>query len=295
MSENQQQTALAPIAGGSRGLAVTDIDGAIRFATAAYNSGIAPSGHKNAQSVFVAMQLGMEMGLPAMAAIQNIMVVNGRPSIWGDAMLAVCRKPGIFDEKEFVEKHSDDGKIASCWVRRLPDGNVICRQYSMEDAKRAGLLGKDNWIKYQKRMLQMRARSWALKDAFPDLLLGLLTVEESQDIPPAGISDAAAAHIEHIKRERERVTIHDVTNVEPDMEPPSNPPTPEEVDENAPTDDQIINGRAMIKRIEAAVSFSNFDACEADAVNLANDGRLSQVDCVTISEMIADGRGKLSL
>jgi hypothetical protein len=55
--------------------------------------------------------------------------------------------------------------------------------FGMEDAKTAGLLGKSGpWTNYPRRMRQMRARGYALRDAFPDILMGLSIVEEVQDI-----------------------------------------------------------------------------------------------------------------
>jgi len=52
----------------------------------------------------------------------------------------------------------------------------------VEDAKRAGLWAKQGpWTAYPKRMMQMRARGFALRDAFPDVLKGMITAEEAQD------------------------------------------------------------------------------------------------------------------
>jgi len=135
--------------------------------------------------VLVAIQMGAEVGLTPMAALQNIAVINGRPSVWGDAMLAICRSSGVFDEAAFEETIEErDGKIiASCTVRRLPNGKPVTRTFSMDDAKQAGLAGKPGpWQQYPKRMLQMRARSWALRDTFPDILRGLHCAEEVIDI-----------------------------------------------------------------------------------------------------------------
>jgi hypothetical protein len=55
----------------------------------------------------------------------------------------------------------------------------------MDDAKAAGLQGKQGpWTQYPKRMRQMRARAFALRDVFPDVLRGLPVAEEVMDIPP---------------------------------------------------------------------------------------------------------------
>jgi len=158
-----------------------------RFANAVVRSGMAPKGMQQPDSVLVAIQMGAEVGLTPMAALQNIAVINGRPSVWGDAMLAICRSSGVFDEAAFEETIEErDGKIiASCTVRRLPNGKPVTRTFSMDDAKQAGLAGKPGpWQQYPKRMLQMRARSWALRDTFPDILRGLNCAEEIIDIEP---------------------------------------------------------------------------------------------------------------
>ena len=59
------------------------------------------------------------------------------------------------------------------------------RTFSQEDAKRANLWGKAGpWTAYPKRMLQMRARSFALRDSFPDALKGVGISEEVRDYQP---------------------------------------------------------------------------------------------------------------
>jgi hypothetical protein len=54
--------------------------------------------------------------------------------------------------------------------------------FSVEDAKQAGLWGKPGpWTQYRKRMQQMRARGFALRDKFAHLLMGLISAEEAGD------------------------------------------------------------------------------------------------------------------
>lgn len=171
---------------GARGIQFMSPAEAYRFADAVWQADLAPKGFKNAQAVYVAIQMGMELGLPPMASVQNIAVINGRPSLWGDAMLGLCQQSGIFDNAVFEEGWRIDpkeGTTAFCRVRRLPHGNVIERTFSEVDVKLAGLAAKGGpHQQYPKRMMQMRARSWALRDAFPDVLRGLLTAEEAGDV-----------------------------------------------------------------------------------------------------------------
>lgn len=137
-------------------------------------------------SVFVAINMGHEVGLAPMQAIQNIANINGRPSVWGDAALAICKRNpewgGI--------KETDDGETATCTVGRFErrgDGRVhyheVTHTFSNEDAKQAGLFDKGGpWKTYTRRMRQMRARSWSLRDMYADALRGLHFAEEARDI-----------------------------------------------------------------------------------------------------------------
>lgn len=132
----------------------------------------------NAGNVLVAIQWGMELGLAPMQALQSIAVINGRPSLWGDAVIALCKAHPVC---EWVREYEEDG-VAVCVTQRRGDPEPVERRFSMDDAKRAGLLGKPGpWTQYPRRMMQMRARSWCLRDAYPDLLRGMAVAEEQQD------------------------------------------------------------------------------------------------------------------
>lgn len=175
---------LPPIEAGPAGLTLTSLDDYWRLASFIAKSGLAPKGVQSPEAILVAMQMGAEVGLPPMAALQNIAVINGRPSLWGDAMLGICRRSGLFDEKAFSETYdkgdgTEDGYKARCVVRRLPDGQPILGEFSVKDAKRAKLWGKASpWTEYPQRMLKLRARAFALRDGFADVLRGLHSAEE---------------------------------------------------------------------------------------------------------------------
>lgn len=161
-------------------LAPQSLDEAMRFADTMAKSSIVPKDYQgNPGNILVAVQWGAEIGLPPFQAMQNIAVVNGRPSIWGDAMIALVKGSGLL---ESITEEIDDGQ-ATCTVQRRAE-SPVSRTFTMEDAKRAGLAGKQGpWSQYTKRMLQMRARSWALRDVFPDVLKGVYIAEEARDMP----------------------------------------------------------------------------------------------------------------
>ena len=130
---------------------------------------------------FVAMQWGSELGLKPLQAVQSIAVINGRPAMWGDALMALVRSSHLCEW--IIEE--DDGKTATCRVKRRGEPEQS-RTFSIDDAKAAGLAGKSGpWSQYPKRMRQLRARAFALRDVFADVLRGMAMAEEVQDAPPA--------------------------------------------------------------------------------------------------------------
>lgn len=161
-------------------LAPQNLDEALKFADYLANSDIVPKDfQKKPANILVAVQWGMELGLQPMQAMQSIAVINGRPSLWGDAVIALVRSSPLC---EYVYE-TDDGETASCRVKRVGEDEQT-RTFSMADATQAGLKGKQGpWAQYPKRMRQMRARSFALRDVFPDVLRGMPMAEEVQDIP----------------------------------------------------------------------------------------------------------------
>jgi len=156
------------------------LDEAIRFAEVLSKSSIVPKDFaNNPGNILVAIQWGMELGLQPMQAMQNIAVINGRPSLWGDAVIGLVRgSPAC----EYIYE-TDDGETATCRVKRRGEDEQV-RTFSMADARQAGLLSKSGpWTQYPKRMRQMRARAFALRDVFPDVLRGMPVAEEVMDIP----------------------------------------------------------------------------------------------------------------
>jgi hypothetical protein len=166
-----------------RGLALQTFDDAMRFGKLLADSDFPPKDFRGKPaSCVLAVQHGAEVGLGPMQAIQSIAVINGRPSIWGDAALAlVMASPVCEYVKETIEGEAD-AAVAICTAKRKGYPEPVVVRFSMADAKRAGLAGKSGpWSQYPKRMLQLRARGFALRDAFPDVLKGLITSEEAQD------------------------------------------------------------------------------------------------------------------
>ena len=139
---------------------------------------------------FIAMQWGAELGLKALQALQSIAVVNGKPSIYGDAGKAILLAAGCIIEEDDIPVVRANGR-ARCRITRHGRPPVE-RTYSIDDAKQAGLLNKDGpWKTNTQRQMAWRAFWFAARDGAADLLRGIGGAEEAADIPPEQFMGAA--------------------------------------------------------------------------------------------------------
>lgn len=149
---------------------------------------------------FVALMAGMPLGLSPLACLQSIAVINGRPTLFGDAPIAqILAHPELenISEKRTGSIKGKDLEITITVTRKRANGAVMTteRSYSVEMAERAKLWGKAGpWTNYPERMIFNRARAFALRDSFADVL--------------QGVSIAADAYSD---ADTERVTIAPIT------------------------------------------------------------------------------------
>lgn len=167
------------------------MDEAYRLANAVCVAGLAPRGLDTPEKAMIAIMIGLEIGLTPMAALQRIAVVNGRTTIWGDGAIGLVRASGLLVHMHEAMQGAGDAREAVCEVLRKGEKVPVLRSFSVAQAKQAGLWGKSGpWQQYPDRMLQMRARAFALRDVFADVLGGLYIREEIEEAseeqaPPA--------------------------------------------------------------------------------------------------------------
>lgn len=131
--------------------------------------------------VAIAVSFGERFGIDPMMSIQNIAVINGKPSMYGDMLLAICRKDPEFED--YTEEYHTDKVGCTVTVKRKGKAPVV-ETFAEPDARKANLWGKKGpWTEYPKRMCMWRARGFALRTAFPDRLAGIITREEAMDFP----------------------------------------------------------------------------------------------------------------
>ena len=186
-----------------------------RWAQRAAGTDLVPREYKGKpDAILVAVQYGLEIGLSLMQSLTSIAVINGKPVVWGDALLALCISSPLCEEVIETPILEQDNTVSGyiCVAKRkgyLPKEV----RFDIEDAKRAGLWGKAGpWQQYPQRMLQMRARAFALRDTFPDVLKGVQVREEVEDYSPV-IDHEAQRTIGHAQQ-TELAELLDKTNTD---------------------------------------------------------------------------------
>jgi len=195
--ETKEENKHLPIVANGRGLALRSMDDMWRFACAVRDSGLAPRSFGKPEQILIAIQSGAELGMPPMRSLQSFCVVHGNARLWGDAPLALVRQSGHLEYvKETIEgdigkdlSKTPDEVRAVCITKRKGDPEPKQREFSVGDARRAGLWNKKTekgynsvWMNYPQRMLQMRARALNLRDNFPDCFSGATIAEEFEGI-----------------------------------------------------------------------------------------------------------------
>lgn len=194
---NEQETALAKreantVGGKVLALIPQTLDEISTLCGVLMKSNLAPKGATR-EGLMIRIMHGLEIGLKPMQAIQGIADINGHASIYGDAGIGLIQGSNLLEKhkEEFTGNEFDDDFTAHCIVKRV-GCEVHTATFSVADAKRAklwmkkGKTGQDTpWVTYPKRMLMWRARGFAFRDQFADVLKGLRFVEEVRDIPVA--------------------------------------------------------------------------------------------------------------
>lgn len=170
-----------------------------RIAQVLIASGMVPKSLDTPAKVIAGRQYAKELGLPVVSGLRQIAVINGQPSIWGDLPLALCFRSGelAWIDEQFITEDFEKISLANKNLKVDPWGSVcrakrkngteVERFFTIEDAKRAGLLDKPGpWKQYRRRMLQLKARGLALKDLMPDVLQGISIAEYDFDVLPSG-------------------------------------------------------------------------------------------------------------
>ncbi len=178
---------LAQIEVNGHGAAIKNAADAWTLAGMYHRAGMVPSSFKNPQQVMVAFLQAAELGVGPSFAMRWFLVINNIPAVWGDGAMALVERSGLqeaWSTGEVGERGTDEFGV---WFETKRKGREPHRVvFTKGDAVHAGLWGKAGpWKSFPQRMLFNRARAFALRNTYPDVLGGLSIAEEVQDIPAA--------------------------------------------------------------------------------------------------------------
>lgn len=139
--------------------------------TAAFRSGLLPTAIKNAEAATIIALKSRELGIPPMVGYAHIFIVNGKPSMSAELIQATARKFLPTLQIKILQSTND---LAEIEFNRGDRGSIAIKfSFTIEDARRAGLLGKDVWKQYPRDMLFSRCMTTGLRKVCPDALMGI--------------------------------------------------------------------------------------------------------------------------
>lgn len=130
-----------------------------------------------APDVVVQILAGQELGLSPMASIRGVHIVQGKPVLSADTMVALVLGSGLCEYFSCVE---DTDARVTYETKRKGSPHAQRVSWSVEDTKRAGLNTKDNWRLYTRQMMKARAKAILARDAYPDVLAGCYEADSGE-------------------------------------------------------------------------------------------------------------------
>lgn len=165
----------------------------------------------NYANCLVALEMANRTNQSALQVMQTLDVIQGRPSWSAKALIGMINASGKYDKDlKFSYIKNKDGEITGCFAYTYKDGELVEGiPYTLEKAKKEGLLGKNNsfWNKDAELMLTYRAVSRFASINCPEISLGLYTSEEVRDMN----------YIDKQKSESKKATLNDILSSDDEM------------------------------------------------------------------------------
>ena len=190
---------------------LTTLEAQLTLADKLLKQGLISSTFKSVQDVVIGMQYALELGLKPLTALNNIYVIKGKPTLWGDGPLMAIRAKGML--KDIREFYVDENSVEICFenknlnakyyaavtqVWRVGEEHMQQDYFTVDDIELSDIdksygKKKATWQSYERSMMRYKGRTKALKSKFGDLLNGVDIAEYhhniSGDIEGFGIKD----------------------------------------------------------------------------------------------------------
>jgi hypothetical protein len=153
-------------------------------------------GMKTTEEAFALMLIAQAEGMHPAIAARDYHVIQGRPTLKADAMLARFQNAGGKVQWDVYT----DAEVTGTFSH--PQGGSLKLTWTFAQASKIGLTGKDNWKNYPRAMLRARCISEGIRTVYPGCVVGTYTAEEIEEIPKAkdmGMVEEVAAAVEEVQ------------------------------------------------------------------------------------------------
>ena len=157
------------------------IEEAYRVCKLLVASGMMPKHIRTPEAMFAILATGRELGLPMMQATRSLHYLDGKPTLSADLIVALVKR---HPECEYFRVVSASNEAVTMETKRRGEPEPVRITWTIDDAQRAGVLGKENWKKYPRAMLRARVSTELARAVFPDAALGLYDPDELSREPP---------------------------------------------------------------------------------------------------------------
>ena len=277
MSEVHNMSNIVPVA---------DIE---RMATAVAKSGL--FGIKTPEQGVALMLIAQAEGMHPAIAARDYHVIQGRPALKADAMLARFQSSG----GKVVWKVYEDAEVTGEFSH--PQGGTVTITWTFAQATKIGLTGKDNWRNYPRAMLRARVISEGIRTVYPGCVVGVYTPEEVEDFKDDPSSKASKASkppsvkdmgmVEVVESGKVTVTIEDP--LPPDNSIPLFVPGKEDAYSHFADEPDWIEGyAAMIARITNSAKLNDEEKKKnLDEIKQLNHKQLASMPSMSIIRLRA--------
>lgn len=174
----------------TRAFEPSDIESAYRLAKILVASRLLPRGVGTPEAAFAIIATGRELGLTAMQSLRSIHVIEGKPSLSADLLAGLCKQRT--DVCRYFQLVESSATVATYETHRVGEPSPTRMSFTIDDAKQAGVVGKDNWRHYPKAMLRARCITALARAVYPDLTTGIYDPEELGATTPQVVPEIEA-------------------------------------------------------------------------------------------------------
>jgi len=205
-------------------------------------------GFKNPQEALAIMLLCQGENMHPAVAMRDYHVIQGRPALKADAMLARFQQAG----GSVQWKDYTDEKVTGIFSH--PQGGTLELSWTLRQAKEIGIANKDNWKNYPRAMLRARVISEGIRSVFPGCVVGVYTPEEVQDFTPP--TSPSVKHMGNVERVEDLPQVDEVEVIEDGAFALFVPNSDQAYKRYATTEEWIDGYAEMVSRIIQSQKFS---------------------------------------